>query len=34
MYKILSGQNKVLGYPCKSDTNFSPEDYPDAWEVV
>lgn len=21
-------------YRCKSDTNFSPEDYPDAWEVV
>lgn len=21
-------------YRCKSDTNFSPEDYPDAWEKV
>lgn len=21
-------------YRCKSDTNFSPEDYPDAWEVI
>lgn len=21
-------------YRCKSDTNFSPKDYPDAWEVV
>lgn len=21
-------------YRCKSDTNFSPDDYPDAWEVI